>query len=116
MLKVRIISSSSQKGGTYYSRGGILTFVKAAYWGVLGLRGLDNRGRPGIFSSPQAGAATPVVTLADGTDGAHIRELLLWTSSSSSARVEPVAGLARAKAPAVFLTVHLNFSMEPVGA
>ena len=49
VLKVRIISSSSQKGGTYYSRGGILTFVKAAYWGVLGLRGLDNRGRPGIL-------------------------------------------------------------------
>ena len=109
VLKFRILTSSSSKGGTYYSRGGILSYVKAAYWGVLGAQRPQERA--GIFSPPQGGSM-PVVTLVDGTAGAHIQKLMLWTGSDAGTLVEPIAALARAKAPAVFFTVNINFPNE----
>ena len=113
VLKVRIILSSSSKGGTYYSRGGILAIVKAAYWGILGPRPHENRRPPGIFASPQAGATTPVVTLDTSADGAHIKHLMIWSAKSDNTLVEPIAGMAGVKAPAVFFSVYINFPREP---
>ena len=101
VLSVRIITSTSDTGGKYYTRGGILRIAQAVCVGVLSPR-MQDKGRPGIFGGP-AGVQDLQVSLPAHTHGGLIGQLLLTAKGEPARNVGVLAALARVKAPLVYL-------------